>query len=161
SEFDGDVAWIGNYASAGGTEVGNVFWNTGSITSNGDQGVIDTVVANFIAADLAGGQVTIEVTNPANIDDDTVGIRLTSPIEYAPDNDFNLLVAGDIQLSSSIQNAGFGNIIIGAGWDGFTDPYSLAFNSGSYGNNLAKVTVGGGDADGDVAVGTQYGTTSL
>jgi filamentous hemagglutinin family protein len=162
SIFDGGLAWIGNVAADGGSESGNVSLFTGNISTNGNDGEIGASAGAFIAADLAGGEVTIAVTNPDDIDDAGPGILLTSAIEYSSDFNFDLAVAGSIDIQASIQNAGSGAISVVGGWDGFTDPASAAFIPGAYGNGEdSTVTIGGASADDDVAVGTQFGTTTL
>ncbi|HEX4303197.1 MAG TPA: filamentous hemagglutinin N-terminal domain-containing protein [Rhizomicrobium sp.] len=147
---DGDTApaWVGNVAGTGASETGSVTLVTGDLDGEDEFG------AN-VAADVAGGDVTIGITDP-----DSQESVFDVPA-FTSAHTLNLLSAGSWTFGGSVQNAGTGAINIVAGWDGATLDAAHFGDAGVYGNNDGAITIGGANADGDVAVGSLGGTTSL
>jgi trimeric autotransporter adhesin len=139
-------AWIGNYSTGGFT--GNVMFVSGNIDGSGHFG------AN-IASDLAGGDVTIGIT------DSEANTHVDDTIAYSSGHAFNLLTAGSVVFDGQLQNDGSGAINVVAGWDGTTvDPAHFG-DAGVFGSNGGTITIGGGKASGDSALGSAGGATNL
>ena len=140
-------AWIGNVAASGFSETGTVRLVTFDFAS-GD------ALGTMLAADTAGGDVTVGVTDAASVN------AIDDPVVYSGSHALNILTAGTLIIDGSIQNSGTGALNIVAGWDGTTfDPAHFA-DSGVFGNNDGSILIGGPTAAGDVAVGGR-GATSL
>jgi len=149
----GGTAWIGNFANENSIESGNVTLITGT-ADLGNFGA--NVVADLGSTGHAGsgGDFLLGYTN-SDIDIDNSGGHVNSP------HNFTILSVDNINLASSIQNSGSGNIDVIAGWDGTTTNLSSLTNSGVYGNNGGTITIGGENANGNVAVGSAHGTTTF
>ncbi len=152
-EGGGGTAWIGNYASEGSIESGNVTLITGS-GNLGNFGA--NVVADLGSTNQAGsgGDFLIGFTN-GDFDIDNGGGNVNTP------HNFTALSVDNVNLGSSIQNSGTGDVTVVAGWDGVTTSLSQLTNAGVYGNNGGTITIGGQNANGDVAVGSAGGTTTF
>ena len=149
----GGTAWIGNFANEGSIESGNVTLITGS----GDFGNFGAnVVADLGSTSQAGsgGDFLIGFTN-GDFNIDNGGGSVNSP------HNFTVLSVDNVNLGSSIENSGTGNVTVVAGWDGVTTNLSQLTNSGVYGNNGGTITIGGQNANGNVAVGSAGGTTTF
>ena len=151
---DTDPVQIGNTGATGGTVSGNILLvagnevelnPTGNQTSIGNTGgsesgavtidaqKLDGNIAPSIADDLPGGNFTLALTGNSTV-------TIDSALDYDSAYNFSLSNGGDIVFDSSVQNAGSGNITITSG------------------NN---VTIGGGGATGNVAVGSAHGATTV
>jgi filamentous hemagglutinin family protein len=73
---------------------------------------------------------------------------------------FTVLSQGNVNFLGSVQLTS-GNVIAVAGWNGVTTDPSQLGNAGVYGNGSGVLTIGGSGAAGNVAVGSQSGTTSV
>lgn len=71
-----------------------------------------------------------------------------------------LLTTGNLTFESSAQLSS-GDLLAVAGWDGTTTSRTSIIGNGAYGNNSGSITIGGDNADSDVAVGSASGTTTL
>ena len=149
----GGNAWIGNFANEGSIESGNVTLITGS---GGLGSFAPNVIADLGSTSHAGsgGDVLIGFTN-RDIDIDNNGASYNSP------HNLTLMSSDNVIIGSSIQNDGTGNINVVAGWDGTTTNLSSLTNAGVYGNNSGSITIGGENANGNVAVGSAGGTTTF
>ncbi len=139
-------AWIGNVAGTGASETGSVTLVTGDLFEDGS-------LSDSIGADLAGGDVTVAVTDSES----QTTLFGTAPFSGA--HTLDLLSEGSWTFAGSLQNAGTGATNIVAGWDGSTFDAAHFGDAGVYGNHGGSVTIGGADADGDVAVGSMGGKT--
>src|SRR5665213_3294019 len=145
--LDVDSALIGNVATAPATASGNV-----TIIAQKTDGI-----GASVRNDLPGGDFTLENlgTDPLVIDED---------FSVASTHDLTVLSVGDIDIEGVLQNtqaSGGGAITLVAGWDGtITNPASLT-NAGVYGNNGGSILVGGPDAEGNSAVGSLSGLTTI
>ncbi len=149
----GGTGWIGNFAGEGSIESGNVTLITGS----GDLGQFGVnVVADLGSTSQAGsgGDFLLGYTN-SDLNVNNGGGIVNSP------HNLTLMSVDNINLGSSIQNDGAGNINIVAGWDGSTTNLATLTNAGVYGNNGGTITIGGDNANGNVAVGSAGGTTTF
>ncbi len=140
------LTWFGNVAHSG-SETGNVIF-VGTDT-DGTQDLGD-----FVAADLAGGDVTVGLTGTNDHKADT-------QVTYNSSHTLNILTAGNFIISGAIQNAGSGAINLVAGWDGHTLSAASYGNAGVYGNNGKGVLIGGASATGNAAFGSAGGQTSV
>ncbi|MEI9886954.1 MAG: filamentous hemagglutinin N-terminal domain-containing protein [Rhizomicrobium sp.] len=140
------LVWIGNTAGDDGAQIGNVTLVAGS----GDG---DVDFSRIVTSGLVGGDFTLGLTD----DDLSTGL-----LEYHSAHTLNLLSAGDLVISESVQNSGSGAINLVAGWDGETlDPAHFG-DDGVYGNNVkALVDIGGPDSEGDVFVGAAEGALNI
>jgi filamentous hemagglutinin family protein len=107
--------------------------------------------------DIQGGDVTLEITG-------TGAMVISDPVEYSSTHNFDLLVAGDVDIEADVENnlaSGGGAIDIVAGWDGHTtDPASLT-NAGVFGNAGGSVNIGGTGAGGNAGIGDASGTLTV
>ncbi|MEI9995549.1 MAG: filamentous hemagglutinin N-terminal domain-containing protein [Rhizomicrobium sp.] len=142
----GGNVWIGN--ASGLTPSGNIVWTTGTLDA-------ETAIGAMIGTDLAGGDVTIGVT------DDLATPTLSDAIQYDSSHTLSMLSAGNIVIAADVQNAGTGAINLIAGWDGTTLDPAHILNDGVYANNGGGVTIGGADATGNVSVGSANGATHV
>jgi filamentous hemagglutinin family protein len=101
---------------------------------------------------LGSTNVTLEATND---------ITISNAVDYSSSNTLSLLASQDIIANASVQNSGSGAINLIAGWDGVTTNLSQLTNPGVYGNNNGTITIGGENANGDVAIGSAGGTTTF
>jgi filamentous hemagglutinin family protein len=147
--------WLGNFAGEGNVESGNVSLITGT-ADFGNFGA--NIVADLGGANQpgSGGDFLIGFTNQdINLHGGGNFSGLNSP------HNFTLLSVDNVNLSSTIQNSGTGNITVVAGWDGVTTNLSQLTNAGVYGNNGGTITIGGQNANGNAAVGSAGGTTTF
>jgi filamentous hemagglutinin family protein len=143
---------IGNAGGTGGpSPTGNVVVLAGDLNDeDDDNGGFGAVISN----DLGYGDFTFGQT------DSEAAIRIVDPLEVNSDHNLTLLAAGDIEIASSLQNAGGGAITLVAGWDGVYDPARIGV-AGTYGNNDGSITIGSDDADSDASVGAAHGALNL
>jgi filamentous hemagglutinin family protein len=146
ADESGTNAWIGNLAT-GNNFTGNVLLVTGSLDATSN-------FASNVASDLVGGDVTIGIT------DSDQNVQIEGDVAYNSSHTLSILSAGNIEVDSSIQNAGTGAINLVAGWDATTlDPAHFA-DMGAYGNNDGNLYIRGEGATGSVAVGS-LGETNI
>ncbi len=150
----GGLVWVGNAAAPTFVESGNVTLITGSNEDSGEFGANVFADLGSTSAPGSGGDFTIGYTN-RDLDIDSGGIAYNSP------HDFTVMSVDDVNLSVSIQNSGSGNINVVAGWDGVTTNLSALTDPGVFGNNGHSVTIGGENANGNAAVGSAGGTTTV
>jgi filamentous hemagglutinin family protein len=136
-------------ATADGSETGNL---TFVMTDN--DGSSHDALGNSIKADIVGGDVTLGFTGTGD-----QGPNHDYPVDST--HTLNLLVAGNLVMAGSILNSGTGAINLVGGWDGHTLTPASFGNAGVFGNNGHTVTIGGGTAASNVAVGSAGGTTSV
>jgi hypothetical protein len=169
-------AWIGNRTATGGTMSGDVSIIARNLRAYGDpdqtQGVALTDTNNIISAillaDIAGGDFTLGLTNPGTF------TQVDRPLIYASPYALTLFATSEIAVVDSVQNAGRGAITIVAGWDtGVVTPAQVSVapastitslfttTLGAYGQNGGRLTIGGLNAPGEVAVGSAGGTTTV
>jgi filamentous hemagglutinin family protein len=118
---------------------------------------VATIIANLATTD------TVETAS------NSLTLDINSDITWSSSNSLSLLSEGSLDIHSNIQNSGSGDITLVAGWDGtsgydgvtVTPSAFTTFGSGAYGNGGASLEIGGGDAAGDVAVGSALGTTTV
>ena len=153
----GSDAWLGNRTGTSGLASGDL---TVMMGFESDSGPID--FGDMIFADLgstsqpgSGGNVTIgETGGDINIDHHS-GYFYDSP------NNLTLLSADNIKVQTSLVNSGTGDITLIAGWDPNVAPADVLTTTGAYGLNDGGVLVGGNNANGNVAVGSMTGTTTV
>ena len=128
---------------------------TSCVSSQFCCGTTTCVDSSSIAASLSNTDVTQTATNSLTLD-------VNSDITWNSINSLNLLSEGDIDINSSIQNAGTGGINIIAGWDGSTLSFSPTMASTVYGggvNGVGNISVA--SAGSGIAVGSFGGQTIL
>ncbi|HEY4940438.1 MAG TPA: filamentous hemagglutinin N-terminal domain-containing protein [Rhizomicrobium sp.] len=144
----GGKSWIGNFANTGFNETGNLVLVTFDLDGNEELGT-------NVVSDLAGGDVTIGVTDAASHN------SIDGVPAYNSTHALNLLSAGSLEFDSSLQNSGSGAINVVAGWNGTTLDAAHFADAGVFGNNNGSVLIGGANAEGDVAVGSAGGQTTI
>ena len=146
------ATWIGNFAGEGSIESGNVTMITGALQDQ--QGFGTNIAADLGSSSSvgSGGDFLLGLTSA------DLNVSGNSHIYSSPHN-LTLMSADNVDVDSSIQNDGAGNIAIVAGWDGTTTALASLTNAGVYGNNGGTITIGGENANGNVAVGGASGTT--
>ena len=169
------TVWLGNTTLASGhIETGDVTIVAGSQISGIDAMVLadlgDNPDGTYISG--AGGNVTVGFTGlPGDL-----SFQSDYFDSYNSPHALSILSTTGIDVTSSIQNSGTGNINIVAGWDGTTTNPAQFKNSGVYGNNGGSVYVTsdydldpneayGSESEegeaGTVAVGSAGGTTTV
>ncbi len=154
--FDATAVAIAGANVGGGLTLtaGGAVSETGAITA---PTLKVSTSSGAIALNQAGNAVSgeVDLSTPGSA---TFYNSLTINVgTFSVGGDVVLLSEANVNLDSSIQDSS-GNITIVAGWDGTTVDLSALGNQGVYGNNGGAVTIGG---SGDVAVGSQSGTTSV
>ncbi|MBL6938464.1 MAG: filamentous hemagglutinin N-terminal domain-containing protein [Alphaproteobacteria bacterium] len=112
----------------------------------------DVIAPSTIIGALATTNVRLEASSSIEVDSDVV---------YASAHSLGLFSQGGLSLFANIQNtqaSGGGDINLVAGWDGVTHS---GFGKGTYGLNNGTITVGGGSARSNVAVGTASGALNV
>lgn len=138
----GALVWVGNRAGGSFTATGNLVWLSDYI--DGDEPVTPN-----LAADLAGGDVTIGFRNV------NATISVENGFSVNSTHTLNLLSVGGIEILSNLQNQGTGAINLIGGWDGTTLDAAHFGDAGVFGNNSGFVTIGGANASGFAAIGTR------
>ncbi len=147
----GGHAWLGNANGSDGTHLGNVLFVTGTM----DDQSAGNELADALMSDLAGGDVTFGLTDASR------SANTDNALLYNSSHTFNLLVAGDVNIGSSLLNAGSGAINIVSGWNGTTLDAAHFADTGVFGNGGHGVTIGGNNAPGSAAVGSKSGDTTI
>ncbi|MCB1063843.1 MAG: hypothetical protein KDN20_13085 [Verrucomicrobiae bacterium] len=165
----GGLEGAGNYLGGNGYQV--VANRSQTIPANALEGL-----SAMINGSIGSGNVVF--TNPGDVD-----IVLSGP-DVATNNSFNFIVmtGGDITMLHSYQNAGAGNLILIAGWDGSSStgasldlgvpcdpviipaivPSVLDFNDcGVFGNNNGTVYLGDASQTTALRVGSRLGRTMV
>ncbi len=122
------------------------------ITTSGTDGIGGSNISPDTIIDALGStSVELEATDD---------ITVNSAVDYTSANSFSMLAEQNITVNASVQNSGIGAITLVAGWDGKTTDFSNLNNS-IFGNNGGSVTVGGDNAESNVAVGSAGGLTMV
>ncbi|HEY1709272.1 MAG TPA: filamentous hemagglutinin N-terminal domain-containing protein [Rhizomicrobium sp.] len=145
---DGSL-YIGTLGGKG--QSGNVTFVTGDLndeTASGD------FLQTLVSGNIPTGDVTLGLTDP------NAHANLGESFDYDSSHTLNVLSAGDLSFSSSLENDGTGAINLVAGWDGSTlDPTQFG-SAGVFGNGGHGITIGGDGTQSGVMVGSKGGTTS-
>lgn len=147
----GSTAWIGNLVTDGGQDSGSVSFITGDLDDSADQ---SGDAAQFILADLAFANFTLGFT------DQNANLQIGA-LDYSSSHDLTIVAAGNLTIASSIQNSSNGSITVATGWNTSVAPSDVLTTAGAYGNNDSDLIIGGAAANGDVAIGSALGTTTV
>ena len=144
--FSGSVS-IGSLA----TQAVTFDVTSGSIATTGGQ--------TYSGAITLGGDTLLEATAS------TATITFGQATTYNSADNLAVLAGGSLDINASIQNAGTGNVILVAGWDG-TAPTSAAnitnlISGTHYGSTGDNVVIGNGSQGATVAVGSASGATNV
>lgn len=160
----GGFGWIGNVAGSG-IASGNLTIKATDTDDNGGSKFGDMIrdALGTTAAPGSGGDVMVGFTGPNDGGNGTLKIDDTASFTNL-DTSHSLTVASslDLTVATSIQNAGGGAMTFVAGWDGVTtDPAALSNPAAFAQNGHGTIVIGGADAAGNVAIGSQRGTVTF
>ncbi len=145
------LAWLGNVAGAGFTEVGNVTATTVYGYFRGD-----FTTADLGSAPGTGGNVFFGFTDPSVSPLTIGGINYNSP------NSYTFAGAGSTEVIGSVTNSGTGAITLVAGWDGKTVGSAADLKAAhAYGLNNGLIILGSADQYQNISLGTAGGLTSV
>jgi len=182
------AARVGNQVNSdGGSESGNLTILIGDEDDNCDSDTCGDAFGAMIEAALgssevdgSGGNVTLGFTDPHQ--DDSNAVSISDGFDYDSPNNLTILSATSIGVSGALQNAGTGDVTLVAGWntaavtqadifDAVKNGASLAAlftgTANSYGQtnnddpNHGSIQIGGSNADGNAAIGSAGGTTTV
>ena len=113
---------------------------------------LDSTAAANIVASIASTNVSVTASND---------ITVNAPINYSSANSLDLLAGHNLTVNATVRNAGTGDILAVAGWDGTTAASSILTVPTAYGNGGGSVLIGGSSAGGGASLGSLRGKTAV